>query len=1061
MTARPPEKGGLAHAGAGPRPGDPRLRAGRSRRRWALPAAIVVLALVVRVVVVVADPGYEPRHDAFDYDRHGRAIAAGEGYPESVFVPGGGPTALRSPAWPYLLGATYAVAGEHVDTGRLLGALLGAVAVALLYAIVAFIWGRRTAIVAAALAAVFPPLVLLSKELFAESLFVTVVLAIVFCVLRYRHTRALRWAVAAGAACGLAALTAKSGVALTLVAALGVWTGRPRFSARGLLAPAAVALCAALVLVPWAIRNAAEFGRFVPVSTSTGFALAGTYNETSLADDSDPASWRTPVIVAEYGPLFRLPDVDEATLDTTLRRESIEFALEHPGYVAEVGARNLLRLFGTSGDAVVGLDGPVEQSGIGNRASAAERIGLAIVVPLALLGLLALVRRPPWRTGDDARVKHRLPRGPLFLWLVPVLLIALAVPVAGLPRYRTPVDPFLLILAAIGAVWAFDRLRPRLAPGRAAALVAAAACALVAAGCGGGDEPSEPTPTAPLEKADPAYAARADAICRDALAETRELRPGLLRGRVGARHHRCAAARHRGPGRPGAGDPRAPGRSPARAGAAAARSRGRGRLSGSVRPDRGADPPAPAGGAGRRPARVRRARSTVARPRRRPERGRPPRRSGRLRRGLHRCRVQPIGGMTPAAPGAGDQRPAPDVLTPPPHHPRFPLADGVRGVAAIGVVLVHTWLFTGGFNGFADTLPNRAMVRLDGLVVFFFVLSAFLLYRPMIAHRAGGPAGLTLSRYARSRFLRVYPPYWVVLTALAIFPGLVGVFSGDWWKFYTLLSNFDQNLYGNPECFGQTFVCGLPQTWTLTTEITFYLMLPAYAALTERLARGRSVRSWARAELALLAGLAALSIFLNVPPVDLRNETWFRFSFIGHFYWLGLGLAFAVVSVGLRGQMPRWLDRLAATPALAWGGTLALYGLMVAVFPAAPFIVARDTTLEFLGLHLAQGAFAALFLVPVLLGNPNSSLPRRLLANPVIAWLGLVSYGIYLWHVTIAYDLGTGGGGAGFWTVLIGTVALSVPLAALVHYAIERPLLRVRERPLRNLLRRRRAPKPG
>ena len=109
------------------------------------------------------------------------------------------------------------------------------------------------------------------------------------------------------------------------------------------------------------------------------------------------------MIVAEYGPLFRLPDVDEATLDATLRREATEFALEHPGYVAEVSARNLLRLFRISGDAVVGLRRTVEQTGIGNRSTtAAERIGLAIVVPLALLGLLALVRLPRWRNGDDA-----------------------------------------------------------------------------------------------------------------------------------------------------------------------------------------------------------------------------------------------------------------------------------------------------------------------------------------------------------------------------------------------------------------------------------------------------------------------------------------------------------------------------------------------------------------------------------------------------------------------------------------------------------------------------------
>jgi len=51
----------------------------------------------------------------------------------------------------------------------------------------------------------------------------------------------------------------------------------------------------------------------------------------------------------------------------------------------------------------------------------------------------------------------RIPQGPLFLWLVPILMILAAAPIAGLPRYRLPADPFLLILAAIGLVWILDR----------------------------------------------------------------------------------------------------------------------------------------------------------------------------------------------------------------------------------------------------------------------------------------------------------------------------------------------------------------------------------------------------------------------------------------------------------------------------------------------------------------------------------------------------------------------------------------------------------------------------
>jgi hypothetical protein len=47
--------------------------------------------------------------------------------------------------------------------------------------------------------------------------------------------------------------------------------------------------------------------------------------------------------------------------------------------------------------------------------------------------------------------------GPLFLWLVPILLLLVAAPINGLPRQRTPADPFILILAAIGLAWLWDR----------------------------------------------------------------------------------------------------------------------------------------------------------------------------------------------------------------------------------------------------------------------------------------------------------------------------------------------------------------------------------------------------------------------------------------------------------------------------------------------------------------------------------------------------------------------------------------------------------------------------
>jgi 4-amino-4-deoxy-L-arabinose transferase-like glycosyltransferase len=419
-------------------------------KRSVVPALIVLLALALRLVAIAADSGYVPAHDAYDYDRHARSIASGEGFPESGYVPEGGPSALRPPVYPYLLGAVYAASGDSITMGRVVGALFGALAVALLYLIVLRIWGRRVGLIAALLAAVFPSLVLLSQDLLSEQLFLALELGAVLCVLEFRGSGgALRWAVAAGLLCGVATLTRNPGGVLVLPIALGVWTQRPHLRLRALGAPLVVLGCVVLTMIPWTVRNWVDFGRFVPVTSSTGFGLAGTYNAVSERDTRHPAAWRTPVIVPEYAPLFQTAGVDEATLDATLRHEAIDFAIDHPAYVAEASGLNLLRLFELRDDSVVGRESvPVVQRGIGSHVTSAERIGLVLAALMAAVGLVALLRRA-------------LPRGPAFLWLVPVLTVLVAAPIAGLPRYRVPADPFLLILAAIGVSWLWERALKR------------------------------------------------------------------------------------------------------------------------------------------------------------------------------------------------------------------------------------------------------------------------------------------------------------------------------------------------------------------------------------------------------------------------------------------------------------------------------------------------------------------------------------------------------------------------------------------------------------------------
>src|SRR5436190_674026 len=110
-----------------------------------------------------------PLADPADYVRHAVSIAHGHGMAVSQ-VPHGGPSALRPPAYPYFLGSVFAASGDSWTAGRIASALLGVLTVALIGLIAQLLWGRRVAIAAAFIAAVYPPLVLLSGTLLSESL---------------------------------------------------------------------------------------------------------------------------------------------------------------------------------------------------------------------------------------------------------------------------------------------------------------------------------------------------------------------------------------------------------------------------------------------------------------------------------------------------------------------------------------------------------------------------------------------------------------------------------------------------------------------------------------------------------------------------------------------------------------------------------------------------------------------------------------------------------------------------------------------------------------------------
>jgi peptidoglycan/LPS O-acetylase OafA/YrhL len=105
--------------------------------------------------------------------------------------------------------------------------------------------------------------------------------------------------------------------------------------------------------------------------------------------------------------------------------------------------------------------------------------------------------------------------------------------------------------------------------------------------------------------------------------------------------------------------------------------------------------------------------------------------------------------------------------------------------------------------------------------------------------------------------LRIFPAYWLALTVLALYPGVVGSFRADGWVYYGLLQNWFPHLQAN----------GLPQAWSLSVEATFYVMLPLFGLAALQLTRRLRPRSPLAGETALLGALFALRLAFELHPV--------------------------------------------------------------------------------------------------------------------------------------------------------------------------------------------------
>jgi peptidoglycan/LPS O-acetylase OafA/YrhL len=343
-----------------------------------------------------------------------------------------------------------------------------------------------------------------------------------------------------------------------------------------------------------------------------------------------------------------------------------------------------------------------------------------------------------------------------------------------------------------------------------------------------------------------------------------------------------------------------------------------------------------------------------------------------------------------------------------------PALDGIRAIAVLAVMLYHglvTWS-RGGFLG----------------VDVFFVLSGYLITSLLLTEwRRWG--SIDLVRFYLRRARRLLPALVLVVMAVAAWasftakPDRLGTIRADGlstllyvanWRFVVARqSYFDQ--FGDPSPFRHM--------WSLAIEEQYYLLFPLLLIGLLRLAR---IRQWllpAALGGMTLASIAAMAMLYD-PSTD-PSRVYYGTDTRMHELLIGSLLAVALNSAGA------WRER--AVRLGPYVGGVGMAGVL-----ASCYWFTDQSKVLYLGGFAGVCVVSAALIAGVELA-PTSPVARILSLSPV-AWVGAISYGLYLWHWPIYIALTPDRTGLTGTPLLLVRIAATFAVATASYYLVERPI---------------------
>jgi 4-amino-4-deoxy-L-arabinose transferase-like glycosyltransferase len=363
------------------------------------------------------------------------------------------PTIYRPPLYPFFIAFVYLLFGERPAAVWIAQALIGAGAGVLIYLMLRRLVSEGNALLTAGLTAVYPNLSFYAATVLSETLLSAGLVLMVYCVYRAKEERRPWFAIGAGVLAALTILIMPRFMGAPLIAASGIWLGRPdrKRAARHAL----FSLCAALlVLTPWTARNYLTFGVFSPSSKQgPGIQFWLAAKRAPMYDWKWEHLRRTEPLLQRYDELYRDEAKEKeliherAANDTEMLRDGLKVIASDPVvYLKDRAAKypklwfqpaayagNFRPPFDTQNMQLAQM---IERGALVPAAARVISLLLFTLAPALLVGFGLLLLLPRWK--EHAAVYL------LFLWVAVV-----QAPLWIEYRFSVVIHPLLAIFSAV------------------------------------------------------------------------------------------------------------------------------------------------------------------------------------------------------------------------------------------------------------------------------------------------------------------------------------------------------------------------------------------------------------------------------------------------------------------------------------------------------------------------------------------------------------------------------------------------------------------------------------